>query len=649
MLGNSIFGIHPDLARKRKVSHLVVDQLDVVKKHNIRGGLSFNDVDVDLAANSSAITTLQTNVSTNTSAISTLNSNVQTLQDSLQLTAWKDQCKYATTTNHASLATLTTVQSQALATGNRVLVRAQTATAENGIYVFNGTGLERAADANLASELSGATVMISAADPTLAGYIYYESLVITTLGTSPVTFANIGTGSPLAVATIGSTPNAAGAIVTGSSIALQPASGSFGGVVTTGTQTFMGVKTFISPASTDNNVVFDNTTSGFDSALILNNAGAQKWKMRNRGTTNDMQITNSTGANVITCMSNGNVGIGTSIANYLLDLGLAGSLKGVIALNGNTSGTVVLQPTSAAGNWTLTLPNSAGTANQVLSTDGAGVTSWVSNGVTTLAAIGSSTNANGMTISGNTINLEPASNSFGGIVTTGSQTFAGVKSFSSNVSVAGSITGTPNSPALWAGSTGTLALGSTSTSSTAVSVPCGTMQVGVTSSVRGVLKLFGTSGVVTVQPATAAGTWTLTLPTDDGTSGQVLTTDGNGVCTWVTPTAAPTQYIKAMIVFKKFDDGSITTQKSMNCSVASVSEGTVDITLSPALADTNYLVSMSGARESGGSFQELIYCINDTSLARTTSVFRVTSRNNDTGGTSKNGNMYNNIIVYEIP
>lgn len=53
-------------------------------------------------------------------------------------------------------------------------------------------------------------------------------------------------------------------------------------------------------------------------------------------------------------------------------------------------------------------------------------------GVTTLAAIGSSPNANGATISGTTLNLEPASASFGGVTTTGPQTFAGAKTFSSN-------------------------------------------------------------------------------------------------------------------------------------------------------------------------------------------------------------------------
>lgn len=47
-----------------------------------------------------------------------------------------------------------------------------------------------------------------------------------------------------------------------------------------------------------------------------------------------------------------------------------------------------------------------------------------------------------------------------------------------------------------------------------------------------------TSGVVTVQPAAVAGTWTFTLPVNDGDAGQFLQTDGAGVTTWTVPSAA---------------------------------------------------------------------------------------------------------------
>lgn len=49
-----------------------------------------------------------------------------------------------------------------------------------------------------------------------------------------------------------------------------------------------------------------------------------------------------------------------------------------------------------------------------------------------------------------------------------------------------------------------------------------------------------TSGTVTVKSADTAGTWTLTLPDNDGDSGQVLTTNGSGVTSWASAGGVPT-------------------------------------------------------------------------------------------------------------
>jgi hypothetical protein len=60
------------------------------------------------------------------------------------------------------------------------------------------------------------------------------------------------------------------------------------------------------------------------------------------------------------------------------------------------------------------------------------------NGIpTSLAVIGSTPNANGMTLSGSTLNLEPANGSFGGVVTNGTQTFGGNKVMSGNLTTNG--------------------------------------------------------------------------------------------------------------------------------------------------------------------------------------------------------------------
>lgn len=59
-------------------------------------------------------------------------------------------------------------------------------------------------------------------------------------------------------------------------------------------------------------------------------------------------------------------------------------------------------------------------------------------GISSLSVIGSSPNANAATITGTTLNLQPANASFGGVVTTLAQSFAGVKTFLASPSAPGS-------------------------------------------------------------------------------------------------------------------------------------------------------------------------------------------------------------------
>lgn len=165
-------------------------------------------------------------------------------------------------------------------------------------------------------------------------------------------------GVVTSVAAIGSTPNASGSRIIGNALNLEPASASFGGVVTTGTQTFAGAKTF------------------------------------NDGIT---------------------LGAPLSIAS------------------GGTG------ETSASAAINALVPVQTGNNGQFLTTDGS-VVSWatVPVAVTTMAAIGASPNANGATISGAFLNLEPASAAFGGVVTTSAQVFAGAKTFNDGI-----VLGTP--------------------------------------------------------------------------------------------------------------------------------------------------------------------------------------------------------------
>lgn len=84
-----------------------------------------------------------------------------------------------------------------------------------------------------------------------------------------------GTGVD-ALSVIGSTPNVNGGTITGTTFNLEPASVSFGGVVTTGAQSFIGVKTFTQQ------VIFKGfTTYDPDVILMQNSAGQSNWQFGN--------------------------------------------------------------------------------------------------------------------------------------------------------------------------------------------------------------------------------------------------------------------------------------------------------------------------------------------------------------------------------
>jgi hypothetical protein len=136
----------------------------------------------------------------------------------------------------------------------------------------------------------------------------------------------------------------------------------------------------------------------------------------------------------------------TLVLTSATDLPLSTGVTGTLPLaNGGTGQTTkaaafnALSPMTTAGDIIYGGTSGAGTrlgigTNGQVLTLASGVPSWASpSGITALAAIGSTANANGATISGSTLNLEPASSSFGGIVTTGTQTFAGAKTFSADL------------------------------------------------------------------------------------------------------------------------------------------------------------------------------------------------------------------------
>jgi hypothetical protein len=241
-------------------------------------------------------------------------------------------------------------------------------------------------------------------------------------------------------------------------------------------QTIAGVKTFSGSSTVvqQNLTVNSAGTSGQgiilsdDGDIVDNNDGAATFRFgagikinngnKSAGTTTNITLTN-TGNITATGNISGNqltstIATGTAplvvtsttpVANLSIG-GNAANVTGTVAIaNGGTGQTTkaaafnALSPMTASGD--IIYGGTSGTGTRLAKgTDGqvltlaSGAPSWASPaGITTLAAIGSTANANGATISGSTLNLEPASASFGGIVNTTTQTFAGAKTFNADI------------------------------------------------------------------------------------------------------------------------------------------------------------------------------------------------------------------------
>jgi hypothetical protein len=123
----------------------------------------------------------------------------QYVDNLVQGLSWKTAVRAATTTNGtlaSAFANGSVIDGVTLVTGNRILLKAQTAPAENGIYVVAASGAPtRATDADVAAELVNATVYVSEGT-TLAdtAYVCTTNAPIT-LGSTGLTWAQTGGGT----------------------------------------------------------------------------------------------------------------------------------------------------------------------------------------------------------------------------------------------------------------------------------------------------------------------------------------------------------------------------------------------------------------------------------------------------------------------
>ncbi len=121
-------------------------------------------------------------------------------------------------------------------------------------------------------------------------------------------------------------------------------------------------------------------------------------------------------------------------------------------------------------------------------------------------------------------------------------------------------------------------------------VGVGTATPGASLDVKGAIRMSGsTSGYTGFQPAAAAGSTVWTLPANDGTANQTLTTNGSGILTWSTPTGTGISNLNGLTApSQTFANGTTGTAPSFT---SATSTHTLNIPLASAASVTAGLLS----------------------------------------------------------
>lgn len=114
--------------------------------------------------------------------------------------SWKQPVVCGTTTN-ITLSGLQTLDGVTVVAGDRVLVKSQSTTSQNGIYLASASAWTRSTDADTWNELISALVFVESGS-TLAGSAWYCTIQPGgTIGTTPITWSNFSVAATYAAGT----------------------------------------------------------------------------------------------------------------------------------------------------------------------------------------------------------------------------------------------------------------------------------------------------------------------------------------------------------------------------------------------------------------------------------------------------------------
>jgi hypothetical protein len=216
-------------------------------------------------------------------------------------------------------------------------------------------------------------------------------------------FSGSNTGD-VTLTAVGSSPSANGASLSGQALTLQPADGTHPGVITSGAQTIGGNKTFSGSITASN---LSGTNTG-DQTITLTG-----------------EVTGSGTGSFATTLTNSAV-IGKVLTGYTSGAGTVAAtdtiLQAIQKLNGNDATKMPL----GGGTFTGAI---TGTSASFSSTVTGSNLSGTNTGDVTIGT------ANGLSLVGQALSMAAASSSAAGVLSTGSQSIAGTKTFKSPIVV----------------------------------------------------------------------------------------------------------------------------------------------------------------------------------------------------------------------
>ncbi len=265
-----------------------------------------------------------------------------------------------------------TVDGYTVLLSDRVLVKNQASNTQNGVYSLTtlGTGgvpyvLTRTTDYNTPSLINyGGTIPVISGS-TLSGTLWYPDVIITTIGTSPITFAQASSGTTPGGGSVKANGNlASGDVVTGAggkniqdsgvaiaNIPTQASNAASGQIAT-----YTGTNKAIVPATAIPNGVTATTQSAADSSTkVATTAYADAAAAGRTGTIFSGTITlatNSIASTACQTVTDGSVNSVTAtnvLSTDTVEVTANGSIKAVVGFTPATTGGLTIAPYPKSG------------------------------------------------------------------------------------------------------------------------------------------------------------------------------------------------------------------------------------------------------------------------------------------------------------